>query len=162
MKLMSRMARWQGVPFYLRSGKRLLGKETRIAIEFQNAYSVSTGKNVPPNRLEIILQGEAGMRLHLQTKKGGSEPEFRPLVLEDPLVCVGDCMDEHGLLLLEAVNGKRDWFLNFDEVHTSWKLMDPLQAHIDKADTPLSFYPCGTLGPIEATEWMGREGHVWI
>ncbi len=161
MKLMSRMAHWQGVPFYLRSGKRLLGKETRIAIEFQNAYA-ETKKEVPPNRLEIILQGEAGMRLHLQTKKGGSEPEFRPLVLEDPLVCVGDCMDEHGLLLLEAVNGKRDWFLDFSEVTTAWKLIDPLQAHIDRVDTPLAFYPSGTLGPMEATEWLAREGHSWI
>ncbi len=161
MKLMSRMAHWQGVPFYLRSGKRLLGKETRIAIEFQNAYT-ETNKEVPPNRLEIILQGEAGMRLHLQTKKGGSEPEFRPLVLEDPLVCVGDCMDEHGLLLLEAVNGKRDWFLDYSEVVTAWKLIDPLQAHIDRPDTPLAFYPSGTMGPVEATQWLAREGHSWI
>jgi glucose-6-phosphate 1-dehydrogenase len=159
VKLMSRHQRWQGLPFYLRSGKRLGAKETKIAIEFQNAYATNS---VPPNRLEIILQGEAGMRVHLHTKKGGSEPEFRPLVLEDPLVCVGDCMDEHGLLLLEAVNGKQDWFLDFEESLTAWKIIDPLQAHIDKPDTPLALYPCGSKGPKEAKEWIGKEGHEWI
>ena len=116
LQFMTRVARWQGVPFYLRSGKRLQGKETRIAFEFQNPYTTTSTE---PNRLEIILQGEAGMRMHLQTKKGGSEPTFRPLILEDPLVCVGDCMDEHDLMLFEAVNRKQHWYLDFDEVITS-------------------------------------------
>lgn len=159
LKLMSRASRWQGVPFYLRSGKRLHAKETKIAFEFRNPYSQT---DVPPNRVEIILQGEAGMRMHLHTKMGGSEPAFRPLVLEDPLVCVGDCLDEHGLLLLEVVNGKRDWFLDFEEVMTAWKLIDPLQAHLDAPKTPLHFYSCDSTGPVEAEEWMRREGYEWM
>jgi glucose-6-phosphate 1-dehydrogenase len=159
LKLMSRMPRWQGVPFYLRSGKRLNEKETKIAFEYQNAYATM---DVPPNRLEMILQGEAGMRIHLHTKKGGSEPEFRPLVLEDPLVCVGDCMDEHGLLLLEAINGKQDWFLDFEESLTAWKIIDPLQTYLDREDTPLSLYPCGSNGPVDADAWIGKDGHEWI
>ena len=159
LKLMTRVARWQGVPFYLRSGKRLQEKETKIAFEFQNPYA-TTG--VKPNRLEIILQGEAGMRMHLQTKMGGSEPTFRPLVLEDPLVCVGDCMEEHGLLLLEAINGKQDWFLDFDEVMTAWQLIDPLQSYIEKEETPLLLYPCGAKGPKEADEYMQKQGYQWI
>ena len=104
LKLMSRSSRWEGVPFFLRTGKRLNRKETRISILFQEPQKI--GKGATPNRLDIILQGEAGMKLHLQTKLGGTEPEFRPLVMTDPLVCVGDCLPEHGLLLLEAINGK--------------------------------------------------------
>jgi glucose-6-phosphate 1-dehydrogenase len=161
LKLMTRVPRWQGTPFYLRSGKCLAAKETRISFTYQNAYAMPNVA-VEPNRLEIILQGEAGMRIYLQTKQGGSEPLFRPLVLEDPLVCVGDCMDEHGLLLLEAINGKRDWFLDFEEVMTSWKLIDPLQAYLEKSDTPLAFYPAGSTGPKELEEWMKKEGHNWI
>ena len=101
------------------------------------------------------------MRVHLQTKMGGSEPEFRPLILEDPLVCVGDCMDEHGLLILEAVNGKQDWFLDFEEVMRQWKIIDPIQSYLDKEDTQLASYCCGTQ-PKEADEWMEQQGYEWI
>jgi len=160
LKLMSRTPRWQGTSFYLRSGKCLKTKETKIALEYQNPYA--TTYDIAPNRVEIILQGEAGMRIHLQTKMGGSEPAFRPLLLEDPLVCVGDCLDEHGLLLLEAVNGKRDWFLDFEEALTAWKLIDPLQAYLGRPETPLNLYSCGAEGPRELVDWMRKEGYEWI
>ncbi|MCK5016774.1 MAG: glucose-6-phosphate dehydrogenase (NADP(+)) [Candidatus Peribacteraceae bacterium] len=159
LKLMTRISRWQGVPFYLRSGKRLNKKETRISIEFQEPNPV--GKGATPNRLDIILQGEAGMRMHLQTKLGGTEPEFRPLIMEDPLVCIGDCLPEHGLLLLEAILGKQQWFLSFDEVHTAWMLTDPLQTYLDDASTPLYTYASGSNGPDEADEWIKGLGGRW-
>ena len=124
LKLLTRMSRWEGVPFYLKSGKRLDKKETRISIAFQEPHTV--GKGSAPNRIDIIIQGEAGMKLYLQTKVGGTEPEFRPLIMEDPLVCFGDCLPEHALLLLEAIHGKQQWFLTFDEVRAAWRLIDPL------------------------------------
>ena len=161
LKVMSRISRWQGVPFYLRSGKHIGSqKETRISIQFQEPQSI--GKGATPNRLDIILQGEAGMRLHLQTKLGGTEPSFRPLILEDPLVCVGDCLPEHGLLLLEAIHGKQQWYLTFDEVRTAWRLMDPLQVHLDKPDTPLHPYVAGSKGPTEMDKWIGKDGMRWF
>ncbi|NOS68128.1 MAG: glucose-6-phosphate dehydrogenase [Candidatus Peribacteraceae bacterium] len=160
MKLLSREARWQGVPFYLRSGKRLGKKETRISIQFQEPHVVGEGST--PNRLDIILQGEAGMRIHLQTKIGGTTPTFRPLILEDPLVCMGDCLPEHGILLLEAIHGKQSWFLTFDEVRTSWRLIDPLQHHLEQPSTPLHLYPAGTNGPAEADAWAAKDGVKWV
>jgi len=160
LKLMSRTSRWQGIPFYLRSGKRLDKKETRISIAFQEPRKI--GKGSFPNRLDIILQGEAGLKLHLQTKLGGTEPEFRPLIMEDPLVCVGDCLPEHGLLLLEAIHGKQQWYLSFEEVQTSWRLMDPVQAHLDKPDTSLAIYKEGSTGPKESDEWIGRDRTAWF
>ncbi len=160
LKLQSKEARWQGVPFYLRSGKRLGKKETRISIQFQEPHAV--GEGAEPNRLDIILQGEAGMRMFLQTKIGGTTPAFRPLVMEDPLVCMGDCLPEHGLLLLEAIHGRKHWFLQFEEVRTAWRLIDPLQAHLDKPSTPLHLYTAGSVGPEEADAWIARDGTKWF
>lgn len=158
LKLLSRTSRWQGVPFYLRSGKRMSKKETRISIEFQEPHPV--GKNSTHNRLDIILQGEAGMKFFLQTKIGGSEPEYRPLIMSDPLVCMGDCLPEHSLLLLEAINGKNLWFLTFEEVRTAWKLIDPIQTHLEDPKTPLYGYAAGSHGPKEADEWLSTDGHT--
>ncbi len=160
LKLMTRMSKWEGVPFYLRSGKKMSKKETRITIEFQEPRPV--GQGAEPNRLDIILQGEAGMRMVMQTKVGGTEPSFRPLVMVDPLVCVGDCLPEHSLLLLEAIHGKRQWFLSFDEVHSAWRLIDPLQAHLDNTDTPLFAYKEKTDGPDEADTWITKDGLAWL
>lgn len=160
LKLLSKEARWQGVPFYLRSGKRLGKKETRISIRFQEPRAVGEGSQ--PNRLDIILQGEAGMRICLQTKIGGITPAFRPLILEDPLVCMGDCLPEHGLLLLEAIHGRKHWFLQFEEVRTAWRLIDPLQTHLDQPDTPLYRYMAGSNGPEEADAWIGRDSNAWF
>ncbi len=160
LKLMTRISRWEGVPFYVRTGKRLAERETRITIQFQETHPVGTGSY--PNRLDIILQGEAGLRLHLQTKIGGTEPSFRPLVMQDPLVCYGDCLPEHGILMLEAIHGKQQWFLSFPEVQAAWRLIDPLQAHLDQTATPLHLYPAGSHGPKESDEWMKREGTQWF
>lgn len=156
LKLLTRESRWQGIPFYLRSGKRMGKKETRISIQFQESHVVGEGS--APNRLDVILQGEAGMRLYLQTKIGGTTPTFRPLVLEDPLVCIGDCLPEHGLLLLEAIHGKQTWFLTFDEVRAAWRIIDPLQRHLEKNKTPLYLYPAGSNGPEEVMAWAAKDG----
>lgn len=160
-RIMTRSSRWDGVPLFLRSGKRLKEKETRIAIEFQES-STLVGKGEARNRLDIILQGEAGMKLYLQTKLGGVEPKFRPLTMEDPLVCLGDCLVEHSLLLLEAINGNRQWFLDADEVRCCWRLIDPLQSYLDQPKTPLAFYASGSRGPAEADAFIARFGHAWF
>jgi len=160
LKLATRTSRWEGIPFYLLSGKRLDRKETRISIEFQVAHPVGLGSY--PNRLDIILQGEAGLRLHLQTKLGGSEPQFRPLIMSDPLVCMGDCLPEHSLLLLEAIAGKQQWFLTFEEVRIAWRLIDPVQKYLEDPKTPLAIYPAGTAGPKEANDWIARDGLEWL
>ncbi|MEI8229887.1 MAG: glucose-6-phosphate dehydrogenase [Candidatus Peregrinibacteria bacterium] len=160
LKLLTRAPSFSGVPFYLRSGKRLQRKETRISIEFQEIHPV--GKGATRNRLDIILHGEAGMRMHLQTKLGGTEPAFRPLVMEDPLVCIGDCLPEHSLLLLEAMSGNQDWFLTVEEVRSAWRLISPVQSYLEEKTTPLHSYAAGTLGPKEAEEWIGKEGVKWF
>ncbi len=160
LALRTKAERWQDVPFFLISGKRLDRRETRISIEFETIPGDIPGN--APNRLDVILQGEAGLKLTLQTKLGGSDPAFRPLVMVDPLVCIGDCLPEHGLLLLEAIHGIKRWFLSFEEVATSWHLIDPLQAYLDHPSTPLPVYAAGSRGPKEAEAWIKMHGQNWI
>ena len=161
LKIETALEKFHGVPFYLRSGKRMKNKETRISIEFQSSV-VMPKDPMNQNRLDIILQGEAGMKFYLQTKLGGSEPKFRPLIMEDPLVCMGDCLVEHSLLLLEAIHGLQDWFLTPEEVERCWDLIDPLQAYLDRPETPLSLYAPGSQGPAEADAFIQRDGHRWF
>lgn len=158
LTLHSHTPRFEGVPFFIRTGKRLKKRETGISVEFKEAFQA---KGNIPNRLDIILQGEPGMKFHLQTKVGGSEPTFRPLLIEDPLTVTGDVLPDHGLLLLEAMNGKQQWFLSFDEVRSAWKLIDPIQQHLDSPKTPLVRYPAGIALPHEATEWIAKHGAEW-
>lgn len=159
LKLRTRNERFEGVPFYVRTGKRLKRRETRITVQFRETLDVGPGSS--PNRLDIILQGEAGMKFYLQTKVGGTEPRFRPLLIDDPLTVTGDVLPEHGLLLLEALRGKQQWFLGFDEVRTSWGLIDPLQTHLNLPDTPLAHYSAGSELPHEAVEWIAKDGVQW-
>ncbi len=161
LEVQTKAERFMGVPIFLRSGKRLKTKETRISIEFRESPTL-IGKNENRNRLDIILQGEAGMKLHLQTKIGGREPQFRPLIMEDPLVCMGDCLIEHSLLLLEAINGNKEWFLDEEEVRTCWKLIDPLQRSLDDPSAPLAMYNAGTTGPQEADQYIEERGYQWL
>lgn len=159
LKLRTKSPRFDGVPFYVRTGKRLQRRETRVSIQYQGSFHVGPGSS--PNRLDIILQGEAGMKFHLQTKVGGTEPRFRPLLIEDPLTVIGDVLPEHGLLLLEAMHGKQQWFLTFDEIRTAWRLIDPLQAHLDDPTTPLTLYPAGSDIPEDAVKWIAKDGVEW-
>lgn len=160
LKLMTRISRWEGVPFYLRSGKRLNKREMRISIIFQEPHDLQGDSG--PNRVDFILQGEAGIRFHLQTKVAGIEPTFRPLLVTDPLIPTGDVLPEHGQLLLEVMRGNKEWFLNFDEVHTAWRLIDPLQAHLDQDSTPLYNYTAGSDGPVEAHNWIEKDNTNWV
>jgi glucose-6-phosphate 1-dehydrogenase len=82
--------------------------------------------------------------------------------MEDPLVCVGDCLPEHGLLLLEAIHGRKNWFLDFEEVRTAWKLVDPIQTVLADAKTPLHLYAAGSEGPDASKEWIEKEGLQWF
>lgn len=159
LKMRTRNPHFDGVPFYVRMGKRLKRKETRITMQFQEQFPVGAGGS--PNRLDIILQGEAGIKFHLQTKVGGTEPRFRPLLIEDPLTVTGDVLSDHGLLLLEAMRGKQQWFLSFQEVHAAWSFIDPIQAHLDNPSTPLTLYPAGSEVPREAIEWIAQDGVQW-
>ena len=82
--------------------------------------------------------------------------------MEDPLVCMGDCLVEHSLLLLEAIAGNQQWFLDPEEVRAEWRIIDPLQQYLDDPKTPLAMYESGSAGPKEADDFIARFGERWL
>ena len=101
------------------------------------------------------------MRIELLTRLSGTENEYRPLILDDPLESIGDYMPDHAVLLFEAIAGNQTWFLTFKDVANAWNIIDPLQAHLDKPGTPLYEYDAGSKGPKEAESWIEKLGDVW-
>ena len=155
--------RWKGVPFYLRTGKRVFLKCTQIVIHYHCApvsifhpYESSCG--VKPNVLVITLQPDEGFDLHFQVKSPG-----QPFTLTtQPLhfryaEAFGTLPDAYETLLLDIVTGDQTLFVCDDEVENAWRLYDGLLGQ----DIPVHPYPAGTWGPVETDKlqapWLNPE-----
>ena len=71
-------------------------------------------------------------------------------------------LPEHAVLLLEAIHGQEQWYMTFQEVEAAWRLLDPVQMHLDQKSTPLYFYKAGSDGPKEAIPWIEKDGANWV
>ena len=144
--------RWQGVPFRLRTGKRLPKKLTQVAVYFrcapvaifENAAPDGPACNVHPNVLVITLQPNEGFDLRFEVKQPGSSLQLESQELsfryEDAL---GPVPDAYQTLIRDIVEGDQTLFVRSDEVEASWRLYTPL---LD-AELPLQSYPAGSWGP---------------
>ncbi len=150
---------WKGVPIYIRSGKALKQKWTSVVVEFKPRGAQRRGK-VEPNRLVIDLQPNEKIEFHLLTKLGGKLFDFHPLTTGRPIYCSGDCLSEHGRLLLSALEGKKDLFLGFDEIMASWRVLDPIQkvcTLFGKNRCKPVIYKKGSLGPKDNFKWFNPK-----
>ncbi|MHC5002789.1 MAG: glucose-6-phosphate dehydrogenase [Planctomycetota bacterium] len=162
--------RWQGVPFYLRSGKALATKTTEIAIQFlcppHMIFDIPPGDTLECNRLFIRIQPDEGIRLHFQTKVPDADMRLRPSDLafsyresfaETPIP------EAYERLLLDALEGDAALFTRSDEIEQCWRIVDPVIAHWEaQAAEVLPTYAPGTWGPAEADAFMRDEGRPWI
>ena len=159
--------RWAGVPFYLRTGKRLPARDAQIVVTFRpTPHSIFPGIN-RPNKLVIKLQPEDGLELHLLAAKGTSQNEALSAVSLDldfdkafPETRVG----AYERLLLEAIAGKLNLFVRSDEQEQAWGWVEPiLQAW--KRDNAAGGgprpYAAGTWGPAAASALVARDGFAW-
>ncbi len=164
IKLVLNHAPWKNVPVYIRTGKALKQKWTAVVIEFKpKAAQKKIG--VKPNRLVIQLQPFEKIEFQLLTKLGGKTFEFHELTTGRPIYCSGDCLTEHGRLLLDAVAGKQGLFLNFEEIFAAWKIIDPIQISCEenkKNNRCLSPYPKGSEGPKAADTLIEKNGFEWV
>jgi glucose-6-phosphate 1-dehydrogenase len=161
--------RWQGVPFYLRSGKALGHKFSEVIVEFNCPPHVMFGPAAEgcfaPNVLSLCIQPDEGIHLrfeakvpglHLETSSVDMEFHYRTSFGGSPLP------DAYERLLLDALNGDASLFTRSDEIETAWRLIDPIVQTWDSADAPPLFtYPRGSMGPIESDLFMERDGRAW-
>ncbi|HQT63121.1 MAG TPA: glucose-6-phosphate dehydrogenase [Acidocella sp.] len=160
--------RWAGVPFYLRTGKRLAERVSEIVIAFRpiphSVFSDSAG-TIIANRLVIRLQPDEGVKLWLMTKDpgpGGMRLRQVPLDMSFATAFQVRNPDAYERLVLDVVRGDQTLFMRRDEVEAAWIWIDPiLKAWSDSSELPKP-YTAGTWGPSAAVALIERDGRTWL
>jgi glucose-6-phosphate 1-dehydrogenase len=166
MKVLIDNWRWNGVPFYLRSGKRLSSRRTEISIHFNPVphlmFSNTLNEPIEPNQLVLRVHPDEGMNLILQTKNPGSEVCLNPISMDfryprDVL------MDAYEWVLLNCMRDDQLLFVREDGVEQTWSLLTPVIERLESATASGQFpnYSAGSSGPEEADLMMRRDGRAW-
>ena len=162
--------RWQGVPFYLRSGKSLSDKRTEVLIQFRQPphliFPQGSSGDITSNTLSICLQPNEGVHLEFQAKTPDSLLDLRPVNLEfhyEDSFGGQEIPDAYERLLLDALNGDASLFIRSDEIEESWSIMDPLIDGMSRPTVrPPEIYDPGSEGPFNAYDFMSRDGRAWL
>ncbi len=157
--------RWQGVPFYLRSGKRLPNQDTEIIIQFKpithSIFSRVAPDQIPANKLIIQIQPDEGIQIGFNAKHPGPKMCMATLGLEFNYATVFDEKDlsAYERLILDCMHGDPTLFVRQDMVEVSWALVETLLKQ--GRQLPLLGYESGTWGPKEADQLMTKDGRSW-
>jgi glucose-6-phosphate 1-dehydrogenase len=164
--------RWQGVPFYLRSGKAMSCRTTQIVVQFREPPYMMFAKTASDpfllheaNRLVIQIQPAEGIQLQIQTKIPDSGMRLRTTALDFQFAeaFAGELPDAYQRLLLDAFSGDASLFARADEVERAWQIIDPILAAWEQTQSPpLYEYVPGLWGPTESTDWMQAQGRQWF
>lgn len=158
--------RWRGVPFYLRTGKRLKEQLSMISIRFrhppQQLFRETPLETLAPNWAVLSIQPRESMHLELHAKRPGLGMETRIVRLnagyrnedEQPL-------EAYEALLLDVIEGDRTLFIRFDEVEWAWRVVDPILKYWAQERDFIHTYPAGSWGPIEANRLFDAEDTEW-
>ena len=157
--------RWAGVPFYLRTGKRMSARHSDIVIQFKPAPHNIFGQGVDSvNRLVIRLQPDEAVRLFVQIKEpgpGGLRVKSLPLNLSYAESFTLRYPDAYERLLMDIVRGNLSLFMRRDEVEAAWRWVDSLIDTWEASRYQPEPYPAGTDGPLSAAMMMDRDGRNW-
>ena len=161
--------RWQGVPFYLRSGKAMSCRTTQIVIQFHapphQLFEDSPRDLGEANRLVIQVQPAEGIQVHFQTKvpDAGMKMRQTDLNFNYHREFRGAMPEAYERLLLDALEGDASLFARADEVESAWRICDPiLQCWETNKQPELLTYEKGFWGPEESTTWMANQGREWF
>jgi glucose-6-phosphate 1-dehydrogenase len=159
--------RWRGVPFYLRTGKRLDRHSSEIIVAFKSVpHSIWPGLDdaMRPNRLVIRLQPDDGLRLSMLAKEPGPGGiRLRPVSLDLTFAeqFGRRAPEAYERLLMDVVRGNPTLFMRRDEVEAAWAWTEPILHGWQTAGVPMHQYPAGTAGPPAATAFIEGDGRRW-
>ncbi|MCC7117701.1 MAG: glucose-6-phosphate dehydrogenase [Anaerolineales bacterium] len=159
--------RWKGVPFYLRSGKSLAGKQSQIIIQFKEPpLAMFPMQTMKPNLLALYLQPDEGVHLRFEAKAPDTVNETRSVDMEFHYAQEfgpSAIPEAYERLLLDAIQGDASLFTRADEVEAAWALIDPIIRTWETHQTPpLASYKPGSWGPAEAYDLLARDGRRWL
>lgn len=168
--------RWAGVPFYIRTGKRLPKRVSDIAIQFNSAphaifrgedqngaASILTEPSTQPNLLILRIQPEEGISLRFLSKHPGEGMRLRPVMMDFNYGSSFGARSPsaYETLLLDAMTGDATLYTRQDMVEASWKVVQPIMQAWSDARFDFPNYPCGSWGPKASDEMLARNGHHW-
>jgi glucose-6-phosphate 1-dehydrogenase len=169
VKLLVDNWRWQGVPFFLRSGKAMDCRTTQIVIQFHPPPHVlfdTARRRVPDsNRLLIQIQPAEGIQVHFLTKVPDAGMQLRQTELDFRFGAKFDqaLPDAYERLLLDVLLGDASLFARSDEVELSWSIIDPIVRAWEEQGVPeLALYEPGQWGPQESSKWIWSQGYDWL
>ncbi|HEX9944790.1 MAG TPA: glucose-6-phosphate dehydrogenase [Thermoanaerobaculia bacterium] len=161
--------RWQDVPFYLRTGKRLPARASEVWIQFRpvphQAFPPSALGEMEPNRLLLRIQPREGIVMRFQAKRPGSSIRLAGV---ETRFCYADAFnvpepEAYETLLLDVVEGDASQFMRRDQVEEAWEIVMPILDYwVDQGNSDLPIYPAGTWGPEAAHFLVARDGRVWV
>ncbi|MBW3649815.1 MAG: glucose-6-phosphate dehydrogenase [Actinobacteria bacterium] len=159
--------RWAGVPFYLRTGKRLPKRVTEVAMQFRSVphlpFPPGLARGLGPNALVLRIQPDEGITLRFGAKVPGQAFRVRTVSMDFSYgaAFVEESPEAYERLLLDAMAGDPTLFIRTDEVEQAWRICDPILEAWTADDAPLVPYRSGSWGPPAAERLLEREGRAW-
>jgi glucose-6-phosphate 1-dehydrogenase len=159
--------RWAGVPFYVRTGKRLPKRVTEVVLQFQRPphLPISAGqvRGLEPDALILHIQPDEGITLRFGAKVPGHHFQVRSASMEFSYEATfrEESPEAYERLMLDALIGDPTLFIRSDEVEQCWRIIDPIIAHWEDSAGRIPFYEAASWGPAEADQLLARDGREW-
>lgn len=154
--------RWAGVPFYVRTGKRLPARVTEIVIHFKTTPHPVFSQNAPENKLIIRIQPDEAISMRFGLKKPGAGFEAKEVSMDFRYADLAgsQVLTAYERLLLDAMKGDATLFARTDAVHAAWKFVQPILDYKANGGR-IHEYEAGTWGPVAADKLIAKQGKVW-
>jgi glucose-6-phosphate 1-dehydrogenase len=163
--------RWEGVPFYLRSGKALKHKVSEIVVQFRrpphSMFNLPAGSDLTTNLISMCIQPDEGIHQRFEAKVPDSTQETRSVDMEFHYAAsFGEdaIPDAYERLLMDALKGDASLFTRADGIEAEWRIIDPIISGWENHPeaSPIASYERGSWGPIEAHNLLANSGHKWL